>query len=325
MFPINRDVIFVAVADEEAGTDLGSKWLVNERPDLLGGDPEYVINEVGGFTVHRDGKQFYPVQVAEKGIAWLRMTAKGTPGHSSLPPTDSPVATLANAISKISKARLPWHPSPEASEFIESFAAHRSNGAQKMARRLSSRFWGPKLINSAIPDTNRRATVEAILRNTAVPTRFTETGSTNVLTGTASVDIDGRLAAGQTAKSLIAELGKVLGKALMNKLEFEILRESPAVAFSSDTPLYRAIEHTLLDRDPDGIVVPSVIPGFTDSHNYAKLGATCYGFYPLQLPEDLDFAALFHGDDERIPVNGFYWGLTTFMQLLTSFLTGGKP
>ncbi len=318
---LNRDVIFAAVADEEAGTDLGSKWLVDERPDLLGTDPEYVINEVGGFTIHQKGRRFYPVQVAEKGIGWLRLTARGTPGHSSLPSNDSAVANLAEAVAAIGRAQLPWHPSREARDFIEGMAAPQGGLARRISRLLCHPFFGPSLLPLVIPNIGHRASVEAILRNTANPTRFANGSSINVLPGKASVDIDGRLAPGQTAENLIKELGEVLGKSLRGKVEFEIIRESPATSFTTDTSLYREIEQVINDRDSEGIVVPSMISGFTDSHNYAKLGATCYGFYPLQLPKGLEFAALFHGDDERIPIKGFHWGIITLMQLLSRFLT----
>ncbi len=321
---LNRDVIFAAVSDEEAGTDLGSKWLVRERPDLLGTDPEYVINEVGGFTVYQRGRRYYPVQVAEKGIAWLRLTATGTPGHSSLPASDSAVATLADAVTSIARARLPWHPGQESRAFLEGMAAPQGAIAQKAAHLLSHPFLGPRLLPLAIPDSGHRAAIEAILRNTANPTRFASAQSINVLPGKISVDIDGRLAPGQTAQDLVRELKNTLNRSTREKVEFEIVRESTATSFPTDTPLYRAIEDVIAHRDAEGIVVPGMISGFTDSHNYAKLGATCYGFYPLQLPEGLEFAKLFHGNDERIPVKGFHWGIITLMQLLSRFLTSDE-
>lgn len=319
--PINRDVIFVAVSDEEAGTRLGSRWLVEERPDLLGDEPEYVINEVGGFTVHQKGRRFYPVQVAEKGIAWLRLTVTGTPGHSSLPASDSAVRRLARAIEAIGKSRLPWHPSEEAARFLSGFAAPEGWLARTVAPLLSHPLIGPSLLPLAVPNPSRRASLEAILRNTANPTCLGSGGSINVLPSQVSVDIDGRLAPGQTAEDLISEL-KALTDPILGEIgSFEILHTSPSVSFSTDTELYRAIESAIGSADPDGIPVPSIIPGFTDSHNYARLGAQCYGFYPLQLPEELDFAALFHGDDERIPIKGFHWGIEVLSGMLRGFLT----
>lgn len=321
--PITRDVIFVAVSDEEAGTRLGSKWLVEERPDLLGGDPEYVINEVGGFTVHQRGHRFYPVQVAEKGVAWLRLTIPGTPGHSSLPSTDSAVARLARAIDAISAAKLPWHSGKEAMDFLMGFAKPQGRLAERIVPLLAHPVLGPRLLPLAIRDPARRNPIEAILRNTATPTCLRGGDSINMLPGSVSVDIDGRLAPGQTAAALIDELHAVLRPVLGNVGELTVLQESEAVSFSTDTPLYREIERTMKSVDPDGHVVPSLIPGFTDSRNYAKLGACCYGFYPLQLPPDLDFAALFHGDDERIPIQGFHWGIETLTEMLVRFLRAG--
>jgi len=319
--PINRDVIFAAVSDEEAGTDQGSAWLVENRPDLLGDRPAYVINEVGGFTVHHKGLRYYPVQVAEKGIAWLRLTIQGSPGHSSLPGQDNAVALLAEAADKIAKARLPWHPSDVAKRYLKAFAEPLKGSAKTLVPLLSNPATGPGLLSRAISDPSRRAAIEAILRNTATPTRISGGISVNMLPYEASVDIDGRLAPGQKAKYLVSELYKAIGDPDRAKYRIEILRESPAVEFTTETPLYEHIREVMALRDPEAHVVPSVIPGFTDSRNYAKLGAVCYGFYPLRLPPDLDFASLFHGDDERIPVDGFDWGIETLMHLLSRFLT----
>jgi acetylornithine deacetylase/succinyl-diaminopimelate desuccinylase-like protein len=312
---LDRDLIFAAVADEEAGAELGSQWLVEHRPDLLGGDSEYVLNEVGGFTLHQGGRRFYPVQIAEKGIAWLRLTAHGRPGHSSLPNRENALADLAWAIDRIARARLPWHPSEPARAFLTGLAGPVA------ASLLLQSVIGPRLLPLAIADPDRRAAVEAILRNTANPTLIRDGGSKiNVIPGAASVEIDGRLAPGQTAADLIRELRAVLRDPNGRKYEIEILKNSKAVVFSPETPLFHAIRETVVERDPGSVVVPSIVPGFTDSKNYARLGATCYGFYPLRLPPELNFAALFHGDNERIPLDGFRWGIETLGALLVRFL-----
>lgn len=319
---IDRDVIFAAVCDEEAGTEHGSRWLVDERPDLLGGDPEYVINELGGFTVHRDGRSFHPVQVAEKGVAWLRLTVPGQPGHSSLPTPDSAVRRLAAAVDAIGRTRLPWHAGAEAKAMLAGFAAPAGAAARTISPLLAHPVIGPRLLPVAVPDESRRRSLEAILRNTATPTRLRGGKALNVVPGSASADIDGRLAPGQSAADLIAELDRVIRPIVGPEARWEILEESAAVSFPTDTPLYHAIERSMTAFDPDGHVVPTLIPGFTDSRNYARLGANCYGFYPLPLPPDLDFAALFHGDDERIPIAGFRDGVRILTGMLREFLTG---
>ncbi len=321
--PIDRDLLFVAVSDEETGTRLGSRWLVEERPELLD-SPEYVLNEVGGFTVHRGGRRFYPVQVAEKGVAWLRLTVTGRPGHSSLPSRDNAVSHLARGIDAIARARLPWHPSPEARRYLAGFARPDGAVAEKIASLLCHPRLGPILLPLVVREPSRRASLEAVLRNTATATSLGCGGSINVLPGTSSVDIDGRLAPGQTTADLVRELDAVLRPVLRGGYELSVLQESPPVSFSAGTPLYREIERALHEADPEGHVVPSIIPGFTDSRNWDRLGAQCYGFYPLQLPEDLDFATLFHGDDERIPLAGFHWGIGVLANMLGRFLGGTR-
>jgi len=318
---LDRDLIFAAVCDEEAGTRLGSDWLVRERPDLLGGEPEYVINEVGGFTVHLRGRRYYPVQVAEKGVAWLRLTVEGVPGHSSLPSPASAVASLARAIEAIHSARLPWHPSEEARRYLDGFAAPRGGLARRAASLLARPGIGPRLLPLLVPEPSRRRVLEALLRNTATPTALRSANPINVLPASVSVDIDGRLAPGQSAAGLVAELERIVRPLCGAQARFEILHQSPPVGFSTETPLYRAIVGALEAADPGCHVVPSLIPGFTDSRNYARLGAQCYGFYPLRLPPELDFAALFHGDDERIPEAGFHWGIRTLTEMLRGFLS----
>ncbi len=318
---LNRDVIFVAVCDEEAGTKLGSKWLVENHPDLLGNDPEYVINEVGGFTVHRKGRRFYPVQVAEKGVAWLRLTVKGTPGHSSLPGQDNAAATLARAVQAIDETTLPWHSGDEAARFIDGFAAPEGTLAQKVAALFLNPRIGPTLLKLLVTDQSRRASLEAVLRNTANPTRLSAGEVINVIPGEACAEIDGRLAPGQTAEDLVGELKTILDRVPRCDYTLEVLETSPPVSFPSNTPLFSAIQKSLESADPGSHVVPSIIQGFTDSKNYATLGATCYGFYPLQMPEDLDFASLFHGHNERIPIEGFLWGIEVLTTMLTGFLT----
>lgn len=317
--PLARDLLFVACSDEEAGTRLGSQWLVEERPDLLG-SPEYVINEVGGFTVHREGRRFYPVQVAEKGVAWLRLEVGGKQGHSSLPSRENAVSRLARAIDRIDRARLPWHASGEARRFLNGFARPRGKLAEQVAALLCHPVAGPRLLPLLVRDGSRRNSVEAILRNTATPTCLVNGTSINVIPGRAGVDIDGRLAPGQSTADLVRELEAVIRPVLKRDYSISVLHESPPVSFPTDTPLYREIEEALHFADPGSHVVPAIIPGFTDSRNWARLGATCYGFYPLQLPPDLDFAALFHGDNERIPVAGFHWGIEVLGGMLERFL-----
>ncbi|MDF1825153.1 MAG: M20/M25/M40 family metallo-hydrolase [Verrucomicrobiales bacterium] len=319
--PINRDLIFVAVCDEEAGTHHGSQWLVENHHELLGTNPEYVINEVGGFTVHQKGRRFYPVQVAEKGVAWIRLTVSGTSGHSSLPSEDNAVVHLSKAITAIGSTPLPWHPGKEVKRFIAGFAEPEGPLARALCPLLSHPVIGPKLLPLAVANPSRRRSIEALLRNTANPTSLITHHPINVIPAVASVDIDGRLAPGQSGDDLIRELETITDRIPGVTASYEILEESPSVSFDTDTDLFRNIEEVMADADPEGHLVPSMIPGFTDSRNYAKLGANCYGFYPLQLPEEIDFASLFHGVDERIPIEGLHWGIKTLTRVLRRFLT----
>lgn len=310
---LSRDLIFVAVCDEEAGTTFGSRWLVENRPDLLGDTPEYVINEVGGFTLHRDGRKFYPIQVAEKGVAWLKMTAEGASGHASLPAPHSAVSRLARATRLIATERLPLHVSEEARRFVTSMSAELGLVANLFAPLLLTPILGPKLIQLVVPE-KLRASFEALLRNTATPTVLRAGEITNALPSSATCEIDGRLAPGQSANDLIQELEALVAD---ESITFQVLHSHESSTTTIDTPLYRTMEQAIRSHDPGSFPVPSLIQGFTDSHNYAKLGAHCYGFYPVQLPEDLDFASLFHGTNERIPIAGMRWGLEVLEEVVS--------
>ncbi len=314
--PLTRDLYLLAVSDEEAGTAEGSRWVVENRPDFLGNDPEYVLNELGGFTVHQNGHRFYPVQVAEKGVAWLKLTVDGTPGHSSLPAGDNATAKLARAIQAIDEAQLPWHPTEEAATQLEGFAKPLGAAAVKASKLLLSPRLGPKFLPLLVKDRKRRPAVEAILRNTANPTKLLAGKAVNVLPGQASVLIDGRILPGFEAYDLIKELDSAISKVIDPPWSLKIEETHEAVSFPTDTPLFSAIEKLIKEKDPGAHPVSSVLSGFTDSHNYEKLGAVCYGFYPLPLEEDFPFIELFHAHNERIPKRAYLQGCEWLAELL---------
>jgi len=307
---LDRDVIFAAVADEEAGSNHGALFLVERHPELV--SAEYVIGEGGGHTLHVGKRQICPIQVAEKGICWFELTAHGEPGHGSMPHPDNAVVKLARAIEKLGEVRLPPHVLPVVEQFLQELAGGASGAIPTLLH--------PRLANHLLAvlekvDAARARGVGAMLRNTVSPTMLQAGGKVNVIPSKATAHVDGRVIPGQTIAQFLDEIRAVVGP----DLDITVHEQHEGVVFSSDTPLYTAMAMSLARHAPDATVVPYMIPGFTDAFAYARMGATCYGFAPVKLPRDLDFTKMFHGHDERIPVDGFVWGTNVLSELVRDF------
>ncbi len=307
--PLQRDLILAAVADEEAGCDFGMRWLVENRPELV--RAEYALNEVGGFTLHAGQRRLYPVQVAEKGFVWVRMTMRGRAGHGSMPHKDNPVVKLASVLNKLANTRLPVRPTAVVDNFLKKVG--QSMGGLASFALAGVRF-APltDLLIDRLPDQEQRNVFNACLHNTVCPTVFEGGGKINVIPGSASVLMDCRTIPGASEADLIAEIRAIVG----DSVDLEILKSGPPAVVDPDTPLFRTIESAIRRHDPGAEVVPYMVVGFTDSKWLAQLGVTAYGFAPIRWPREVKFSELFHGRDERIPVEGFQWGLRTFFEVV---------
>ncbi len=311
---LDRDVIFAAVADEEAGSDKGALFLVENHPDLV--RSEYVLNEVGGHTLYMGEQRFYPIQVSEKGICWFKLKATGEPGHGSMPHAGNPVLRIARAIQKLGSARLPQHNKPVVEAFLKRLAESAPFPRGKILSLLLHPSLSGKLLDvldKVQPD--QAMSINAMLRHTAAPTMLSGSKKVNVIPGQASVTVDGRVLPGFSANDFLKEVQAVVG----DDLEIELLNQHDGTHFESDTPLYDAICQTLERHDAGGVPVPYMIPGFTDSFAYAKLGATCYGFSPVRLGPELNFTRMYHGHNERIPIDGYLWGQRVLYELVEDF------
>ena len=300
---LSRDIIFAGVADEEAGCDHGSKFLVDNHPERV--RAEYALGENGGFTVHIAGRALYPVQVAEKGTVWMKLKAKGSPGHGSMPRDDNAVVRLSEAIAKLGRAHMEHHLSEASSSYIDALAASQGFPKSLLLKGLKSPLLARRVLG-LIPDKGAAAAIGAILSNTAVPTVLRAGSKTNVIPSEAECEVDGRSLPGQSAADLVAEVQAIVGEGI----EIVVMRDMPPVATPAPSPLFDAIVQTMAEHEPGAIVVPSLVPGFTDAKQYSRLGARCYGFCPVRFPVDAPkFTDLFHGHNERIPVEGLRWGV----------------
>ena len=314
-----RDVIFAGVADEEAGCAKGSMFLVNEHPDAV--RAEYVLGEIGGFSLNMLGRTFYPIQVAEKGMCWVRATFRGEPGHGSMPHDDTAVLKLSRALARLSGVRLPMHPTAAVRGFVGALARGLPQPQRAVLSRLTTPALASFILDRLVKDDGQRRTFGALLSNTATPTVMRAGSKTNVIPSSASVEIDGRTLPGQTEESFLAELRAALGKEGA-EAEIDVLRSMPPVETQPDGPLYDRLVATLKEHDPNGIPIPFVIPGFTDAKAYATLGTRCFGFAPIQFDpsSDLSFSRIYHGTDERIPTAGLTWGLKVLFDAVRGFV-----
>ncbi|MFT5685834.1 MAG: acetylornithine deacetylase/succinyl-diaminopimelate desuccinylase-like protein [Myxococcota bacterium] len=312
--PLKRDLIFAGVADEEAGCEQGSLWLARNHPDKIRG--EYVISEIGGFTLHMAGKHFYPVQVAEKGICWLTITARGTPGHGSLPNRDNPIAAISRAAELLATKRLPHHVTPVVERFVRTLAQHQKVPNSLVLKGLLNKPLCGHILDNIFPDPSLASTFDAILHNTANPTILKAGLKINQVPGEASVQVDGRLLPGQTGADLIEEIKRLIGAGF----EYTIDKEMPASVTEVEDPIAGLIDTVLTRHDRKAVPIRNLLPGFTDAKAYTELGMKCWGFSPLKLPPGSNFAAMFHGHNERVPVDGVRWGLTVLMDLVSGMV-----
>ena len=316
---LERDVIFAAVADEEAGCELGSLYLCNEHADDV--RAEYMLGEVGAFSLHVFGKTFYPIQVAEKGLCWVRASVEGNPGHGSMPDPESAVVRLARAIERIGKRRLPVHPTAIVRDFVEGLSQALPPPQRFVMRRLTTPALAALILDYLVKDPGQRRSFGAMLSNTASPTVVRAGAKVNVIPGRAHVDIDGRTIPGESVADFLAELREVIAD---EGTKLEVLRSLPAVESPRPTPLFEHLEATLRQHDPTSVPLPYLIPGFTDAKAYTRLGTICYGFSPVRFDptHEISFSAMYHGHDERVPVAGLSWGLRVLFDAVFRFARG---
>jgi len=297
-----RDLVLAFLADEEAGSGYGAHFLVDEHPDLFDAATE-AIGEVGGFsyTVHPD-LRLYLIETAQKGLDWLRLHAVGRAGHGSMINDDNAVTALCEAVARLGRHRFPVVVTPT----VRAFLGHIS---EALGIELD-----PEDPEAAIAKLGPiAAIVGATIRNTANPTRLSAGYKDNVIPGRASATIDCRTLPGHQDE-LLSQLREVIGP----DIEVEYVQRQPGLETTFDGPLVYAMAAALRHADPGARAVPYMLSGGTDAKGLSRLGIRCFGFAPLRLPPELDFAALFHGVDERVPVDGLQFGVRVLDRFLSS-------
>ncbi|WP_091556842.1 M20/M25/M40 family metallo-hydrolase [Micromonospora pattaloongensis] len=295
-----RDIVLAFTADEEAGSDYGAHFLVTEHPELFEGCTE-AIGEVGGFsyTVNND-LRLYLIETAEKGIEWLRLQARGRPGHGSMVNDDNAVTALCEAVARLGRHRFPVVVTPTVRAFLEEVSELLGIELDLDDPEAAIAKLGP-IANI----------IGATIRNTANPTRLDAGYKDNVIPGRATATIDCRTLPGNS-ELFLEQLRAVIGP----DLEIEHIQRQPALETDFDGPLVDAMAAALRAEDPGARAVPYMLSGGTDAKAFNRLGIRCFGFAPLRLPPDLNFSGLFHGIDERVPVDGLQFGVRVLDRFL---------
>ncbi|MBQ0826387.1 M20/M25/M40 family metallo-hydrolase [Streptomyces tagetis] len=302
-----RDLVLAFLADEEAGGAYGAHWLVEHRPDLFAGVTE-AIGEGGGFSYALDERRrLYPIENAQRGMAWMELTATGRAGHGSSPNDENAVTDLAESLTRIGRHTFPVR-------LIEPVRALLTEAARLQGVDVDLDTEDPDALDAELAKLGHVADfTQVVLRNSANPTMFSAGYQTNVIPGKATARVDGRFLPGHEQ-----ELTDTIDALLAPSVTRRWVNHDIAMETAFEGPLVDAMCDAVRAEDPDGHPVPYCNPGGTDAKAFTKLGIRCFGFKGLRLPHDLDYGRLFHGVDERVPLEGLRFGVRVMTRLWQS-------
>jgi acetylornithine deacetylase/succinyl-diaminopimelate desuccinylase-like protein len=295
----DRPIVLAFTADEEAGGHHGAQIMVERHAEHFDGVTE-AVGEVGGFSATVRGRRIYLVEAAEKGMAWMKLTARGRAGHGSMINPENAVSRIATAVARIGAHEWPVRLTPAMEVLLATVADLAGTEATpENAEALVDEFGSASRM------------LGAVIRNTTNPTMLGAGYKANVIPTEATAHIDGRSLPG-FEDEFFATLAELVG----DDIEVEYLSNQAPWETPYDGELVDAMHRSLLAEDPDALIAPFLMSGGTDAKHFRKLGMRSYGFTPLQLPADLDFTALFHGVDERVPVSALEFGARVFDRFL---------
>ena len=310
------DVVLTIMSDEEAGSDFGARFLTEEHPEQFDG-VRYAIGEGGGGAQYLGDQRYYPLVVAEKQVCWLRTRLSGPGGHGSMPLRDGAMARLGRLLTTLNSHRLPVHITPVMEQMLPALAERAPEGLAQAAMALLDPSRTDATLDRMAADGLAQArSFDALLHNTVNATVVEGGLKTNVIPSEILLELDGRVLPGYTADDLIAELRDLLG----DDLPFEIIRHDPG-RLDVDMSLFPLLKGIVEELDPDSVVIPSMVGGFTDGRMFSRLGIQNYGFLPLKLPPGPNFSATVHAADERVPVDALAFGLHAISTLLERYGT----
>lgn len=296
-----RDIVIAFTADEEDSAEDGSGFLAGRHPELFEGCTE-AIGESGAFTFHDgDGREIYPIAAGERGTGWLKLTARGRAGHGSKVNKENAVTRLAAAVTRIGGHEWPLRLTPTVRAALTELAA--LYGLEPDFRNVDG------LLEKLGPAAKL---VESTVRNSANPTMLDAGYKVNVIPGEAAAFVDGRFLPGGE-EEFVATLDRLTGP----DVDWEFHHRSVALQAPVDSPTFAGMRAAVEEFAPGGHVVPYCMTGGTDAKQFSQLGIdAAYGFAPLKLPEGFDYQAMFHGVDERVPVEALHFGVRVLDRFL---------
>jgi acetylornithine deacetylase/succinyl-diaminopimelate desuccinylase-like protein len=289
-FQPRGDIVLAFFADEEGGMTLGSDWMAKNHPEQFAG-VSHAVSEGGGYSVTVDGKRAYLMNTGEKGVLWLRLRAQGVAGHGSLPAVDNAILRLAGAVVRIGELEWPVRISATTGVLLESLRSLTGAAADADPMDLAAS------VGMSAPR------IRAGLRNVSNVTMFDGGYKENVVPESASALIDVRYLPGDR-QLVLDRIREAAGENVSIDAELEL--DAFEAPFSGD--FVETVKSVISELDPGAVVLPHLIPGGTDAKSLLPLGITGYGFIPLRLPEDYAFPAMFHGVDERVPLDALVFG-----------------
>jgi len=298
----NRDLVIAFFSDEENGGVFGSHYLVDNHPELFAGATE-AISEVGGYSVTLNGQRAYLLQTGEKALIWIKLIARGTAAHGSRVIHNNAVTKLAEAVAKIGRRDWPIHLTDTTEQLVGELAKLMGSDLTKV---------GPEEV--VLSTGTAGGFIQASLRTTTNPTLLAAGYKHNVIPDSAEALIDIRTLAGEE-DAVLAEVRELIGE----DIELVILHQDIGLDTPFTGPLVDAMVDSLHAFDPGAPVLPYLLSGGTDNKALSKLGITGYGFAPLQLPAELDFPGMFHGVDERVPLDALVFGRRVLAELLSTY------
>jgi len=288
-----RDIVLAFLADEEAGGTYGARYLVDHHPHLFEGVTE-AISEVGGFSFTVNEKvRLYLIETAQKGMHWMKLTVDGNAGHGSMIHKDNAITELSEAVGRLGRHEFPVRVTKTLRSFLDQLgdALGTELDPEDMDATLAKLGGIAKLIGAS-------------LKNTANPTQLGAGYKVNVIPGQATAHVDGRFLPGHE-EEFLADLDRILGP----RVKREDVHADKALETTFDGALVEAMQSALQAEDPIARAVPYMLSAGTDAKSFDDLGIRGFGFAPLKLPPELDFAGMFHGVDERVPVDGLKFGV----------------
>lgn len=317
------EIILAATADEEKDGEAGAGWMVKNYPGKVRAD--YVINEGGGLAIPVEGKNIYTVQTAEKGTVWLKIKAKGKPGHGSRPGlADNAILRMIEVAKRLGTYRSEIRLTPTVKHYLARFAKDGSSAKRQFLSKMLSNHTLADQILDEMAETDKAwaENIRAMLRMTIAPTIIHGGVKENIIPSECEAVFDCRILPGQTTKVALEDIKGLLSDIVMENLEFEVIQANEPSESPIDTPLYWQIVKVLKEFEPNCSVTPTMLTGGTDSRFFRKMGSVSYGFQPMRADLPLgEILKMVHGIDERISIDNLVFGVSVLYKVVEELMT----